>query len=512
MPANPLPAPSAPAAGLAALKLKPAARSMQSNTSSALADSGTATPPAVPFEARVAAGRKLRETTPRRSHSHLGRTDRDTVELLRISSEGRVAALVPLRYGRMLASPFAFFRGSAIVQAHDLAGTPNSGLTLQICGDCHLANFGGFATPERTLIFDLNDFDETAPGPWEWDLKRLCVSLVLAARQFGFGDTLGVEMVRAAVDSYAKRLDEYAHMPTIALWHEQVTFERMLNLAQTERVREGVKRGIARASGRTHENVLPKFAQQIGDQWLIRDTPPTVFHVHGATTLFGPEDDWLGLGDWRTLFSPVYQSYLNSLPPDRASMLSAYTREDLAFKVVGVGSVGTRCLVLLLMDTHEQPLFLQFKEASKSVVSRFFKGTASRHDGRRVVEGQRLMQAASDAFLGWGSGPFGRSIYGRQLRDMKISAQFELFRADGFREYARLCGWVLARAHAKAGGCAAEQVGYVGKGARLGAALVHYSTGYADQVERDYDIFRKACRDGRLEARTDADMAADFTA
>ena len=512
MPANPLPAPSAPAAGLAALKLKPAARSMQSNTSSALADSGTATPPAVPFEARVAAGRKLRETTPRRSHSHLGRTDRDAVELLRISSEGRVAALVPLRYGRMLASPFAFFRGSAIVQAHDLAGTPNSGLTLQICGDCHLANFGGFATPERTLIFDLNDFDETAPGPWEWDIKRLCVSLVLAARQFGFGDTLGVEMVRAAVDSYARRLDEYAHMPTIALWHEQVTFERMLNLAQTERVREGVKRGIARASGRTHENVLPKFAQQIGDQWLIRDTPPTVFHVHGATTLFGPEDDWLGLGDWRTLFSPVYQSYLRSLPPDRASMLAAYTREDLAFKVVGVGSVGTRCLVLLLMDTHEQPLFLQFKEASKSVVSRFFKGTASRHDGRRVVEGQRLMQAASDAFLGWGSGPFGRSIYGRQLRDMKISAQFELFRADGFREYARLCGWVLARAHAKAGGCAAELVGYVGKGARLGAALVHYSTGYADQVERDYDIFRKACRDGRLEARTDADMAADFTA
>ncbi|VVE34660.1 hypothetical protein PHO31112_03816 [Pandoraea horticolens] len=468
--------------------------------------------PVVPFETRVAVGRKLREKTPRGSHAHLGNTDRDIIELLRTSSDGRVGALVPLRYGRMLASPFAFYRGSAIVQAHDLAGTPNTGLTMQICGDCHLANFGGFATPERTLIFDLNDFDETAPGPWEWDLKRLCASLMLAARQFGFGDTLGVEMVRAAVDAYARRLDEYAHMPTIALWHEQVTFERMLGLAQTERVREGVKRGIARATGRTHENVLPKFAQHVGDHWQIRDSPPTVFHVHGATTLFGPEDDWLGLGDWRKLFAPVYKSYVSSLSPDRARMLANYTQEDLAFKVVGVGSVGTRCLVLLMMDTHEQPLFLQFKEASRSVVSRFFRNVTPKHDGRRVVEGQRLMQAASDAFLGWGSGPFGRCIYGRQLRDMKISAQFELFRADGFREYASLCGWVLARAHAKAGGCAAELVGYVGKGVRLGEALSHYATDYADQVERDYEVFRKACRDGRLEARTDADMAADFMA
>ncbi|WP_087726006.1 DUF2252 domain-containing protein [Pandoraea sp. PE-S2T-3] len=468
--------------------------------------------PVIPFETRVAAGRKLRDKTPRSSQSHLGNTDRDVVELLRISSEGRVASLVPLRYGRMLASPFAFYRGSAIVQAHDLAGTPNSGLTMQICGDCHLANFGGFATPERALIFDLNDFDETAPGPWEWDIKRLVVSLVLAARQFGFGDTLGVEMVRTAVDSYARRLDEYARMSTIALWHEQITFERMLNLAETDRVREGVKRGIARATGRTHENVLPKFAQQVGGHWQIRDTPPTVFHVHGATTLFGPEDDWLGTGDWRTLFDPVYKSYVSSLPPDRARMLANYTQQDLAFKVVGVGSVGTRCLVLLMMDAHEQPLFLQFKEASKSVVSRFFKNVTPKHDGRRVVEGQRLMQAASDAFLGWGSGPFGRCIYGRQLRDMKISAQFELFRAEGFREYAGLCGWVLARAHAKAGGCAAEQLGYVGKGIRLGEALIHYATDYADQVERDYEVFRKACRDGRLEARTDADMAADFAA
>lgn len=471
-----------------------------------------AAPESIPFDERVAAGRALRDKTARSSQSHLGNLDRDVIELLRASSEGRVAALVPLRYGRMLASPFAFYRGSAIVQAHDLAGTPHSGLTMQICGDCHLANFGGVATPERALIFDLNDFDETAPGPWEWDLKRLIVSLVLAARQFGFGDELGVEMVRLSVDSYTHRVAEYARMPTVQLWHEQITFERMMEMARSERTRERVKRGIERATGRTHESVLPKFAEHVDDHWKIRDAPPTVFHVHGATSLFAPEDDWMGLGDWRTLFAPVYKSYLNSLPPDRARMLGNFTLEDLAFKVVGVGSVGTRCLVLLMMDTHEQPLFLQFKEAGTSVVSRYFKNVTPKHAGRRVVEGQRLMQAASDAFLGWGSGPFGRCIYGRQLRDMKISPQFELFRAESFREYAALCGWVLARAHAKASGQAAELSGYLGRGIRMGEALIHYATDYADQVERDFDVFRKACRDGRLEARNDADMAADFSA
>ncbi|GAB3628819.1 hypothetical protein PTE30175_00616 [Pandoraea terrae] len=464
---------------------------------------------------RLAAGRALRDKVPRSAHAKIGDTHRNVIDLLRLSSEGRVASLVPLRYGRMLASPFAFYRGSAIVQAHDLAGTPDTGMTMQICGDCHLSNFGGFATPERALIFDLNDFDETAPGPWEWDMKRLAASLVLAARQFGFGDSLGTALVQGMVESYCRRMAEFSEMGTMALWHQQITFDRMLGNARSVEVRDRVKRGIERASRRTHEAVLPKLAERVEDHWQIRDAPPAVFHVHGSTTLFTHEDDWLGLGDWRALIESLYRGYLSSLPPDRARMLGNFAMQDVAFKVVGVGSVGTRCLVMLLTDVRDLPLFLQFKEATRSVVTRFFKGKGTavpKHDGRRVVEGQRLMQAATDPFLGWASGPFGRSIYGRQLRDMKISAQLELFRPETFRGYATLCGWVLARAHAKAGACAPELSGYLGRGVRMGEALVKYATGYADQIEHDYEVFRKACQKGELEARTDADMAAEFTA
>ncbi|WP_323119184.1 DUF2252 domain-containing protein [Burkholderia alba] len=455
-------------------------------------------------------GRAARSDAPRRTHAHPGSTERDPLALLERSSAGRVAALVPLRYGRMLASPFTFFRGSAIIQAHDLAGTPNSGLHFQICGDAHLMNFGGFATPERALLFDLNDFDETAPGPWEWDLKRLVASFAIAARHLGHGDVFAAELVHRAVRTYQYRIDEYARMGVLDLWYERITFDRMAESVTSGRLRERIQRGIERASRRTHETVLPKLASMERGTWRIRDTPPAVFHVFGKTTLFGPEDDWLGLGDWRTLIQPIYRDYLGSLAPDRAALLSHFRMHDLAFKVVGVGSVGTRCLILLLTDPQDGPLFLQFKEASQSVVSMFFRGRGPKHQGHRVVAGQRLMQAASDPFLGWTSGPFGRSIYGRQLRDMKISAQLELFDRDTFRHYAQLCGWALARAHAKAGGCAPQISGYLGRSERMADALSNYAMAYADQVERDYEIFRHACRTGRLDARTDADMAADF--
>ncbi len=459
---------------------------------------------------RRAQGRAVRAATPRRTHAQVGRTERDPLALLELSSAGRVAALVPLRYGRMLASPFAFFRGSAIIQAHDLAGTPDSGLRFQICGDCHLMNFGGFATPERDLLFDLNDFDETAPGPWEWDLKRLVASFAIAARQLGHGEAFAAELAYRAARTYQYRIAEYAQMGMLDLWYERITFDRMIESADTDVLRERIRRGIERASRRTHETVLPKLASLEHGTWRIRDAPPAVFHVFGRTTLFGPEDDWMGLGDWATLIQPIYRDYLGSLAPDRAALLSHFRMHDLAFKVVGVGSVGTRCLILLLTDPQDGPLFLQFKEASQSVVSRFVRSRGPKHDGHRVVAGQRLMQAASDPFLGWTSGPFGRPIYGRQLRDMKISAQLELFDRDTFRHYAQLCGWTLARAHAKAGGCAPQIAGYAGKGERLAEALAKYATAYADQIERDYEIFRRACRSGRLEARTEADMAADF--
>ncbi|OLL27662.1 hypothetical protein BTH42_31075 [Burkholderia sp. SRS-W-2-2016] len=461
---------------------------------------------------RSAHGRTARKNTPRSAHVAIGNVDRDPVRLLRESSRGRVSTLVPLRYGRMLASPFTFFRGSAIIQAHDLAGTANSGFHFQICGDCHLMNFGGFATPERSLVFDINDFDETAVGPWEWDLKRLTASLYIAVRHLGHGDRLADEVVAEAVMSYQHWTAEYSEMSPLELWCELITFARLEELSPTADARSRIRDGISRASRRTHETILPKLASRREGIWQIRDVPPTVFHVHGKNTLFTHDDDWLGLGDWRTLMQPLYESYLRSLGTVRRTLLDHFTMHDMAFKVVGVGSVGTRCLILLMVDQHEKPLFIQFKEASTSVVSRFFKSRGPKHQGQRVVDGQQLMQGASDPFLGWTTGPFGRAIYGRQLRDMKISATLELFAKETFKQYAAVCGWVLARAHAKAGGVATEIDGYLGNGDQMTEALVLYSRAYADQVEQDYERFRDACRSGRLEARTDADMAADFVA
>jgi uncharacterized protein (DUF2252 family) len=459
-----------------------------------------------------AKGRAARGKTPRSAHSAIGKTDRDPVELLRENSKGRVEALVPLRYGRMLESPFTFYRGSAIIQAHDLSTTPDSGFHFQICGDCHLMNFGGFATQERALAFDINDFDETAPGPWEWDLKRLAASFCIAVRHLGHGDALADDVVATVVQSYQKWIATYSGMSALELWYELITFERLNETLTTDNARQRLRRGIERASRRTHDTMLPKLASQRDGLWQIRDTPPSVFHVHGKNTLFTPEDDWTGLGNWRELIKPIYRHYLKSLGPDRGKLLSYFTMQDMAFKVVGVGSVGTRCLVLLMTDLHDKPLFIQFKEASASVVATYFKAAdVPKHDGQRVVEGQRVMQAASDPFLGWTVGPFGRAIYGRQLRDMKISAELKLFEKDTFRQYATLCGWVLARAHAKSSGRSTQLSGYLGNGDQMAEALVKYSRAYADQVERDYGKFQNACRTGKLEARTDADMAADFT-
>lgn len=457
-------------------------------------------------------GRAARSKTPRSAHADIGKTDRDPVDLLRKNSEGRVEALVPLRYGRMLESPFTFYRGSAIIQAHDLSTTPDSGIHFQICGDCHLMNFGGFATQERALAFDINDFDETAPGPWEWDLKRLAASFCIAVRHLGHGNALADEAVALVVQSYQKWIATYAKMSALELWYELITFDRLSEALETDDARQRVRRGIERASRRTHDTMLPKLAALRDGLWQIRDTPPAVFHVYGKTTLFTSEDDWTGLGNWQELIKPIYGHYLKSLGPERGRLLSHFTMHDMAFKVVGVGSVGTRCLVLLMVDAHERPLFIQFKEAAASVISTYFKAEVPKHNGQRVVDGQRIMQASSDPFLGWTSGPFGRAIYGRQLRDMKISAELELFAKDTFRQYANLCGWVLARAHAKASGRSTELAGYLGNGDQLAEALVKYSRAYADQVERDFGKFRNACRTGRLDARTDADMVADFTA
>ncbi|MGO4332063.1 DUF2252 domain-containing protein [Cupriavidus sp. 2TAF22] len=461
-------------------------------------------------DGRRESGRITRKHVPRRSHAAIGNVDRDPVELLEINSAGRVERLVPLRYGRMIESPFAFYRGSAILQAHDLAGTPNSGLTIQICGDCHLANFGGFASPERSLMFDLNDFDETSPGPWEWDLKRLAGSFVVAARHLRHKRGVAEELVYRAVRSYQEHMAEYAGMGILDTWYECITFERLMAQTQAPQVRKRLERGMERAAERTSEALLSKLAERVGERWIIRDAPPAVFHVQGKNTLFSPEDNWMKVTDVNKAMDKAFDAYMSTLSPDRRQLLSHFTRHDVAFKVVGVGSVGTRCLVVLMIDNHGKPLFLQSKQATQSVVARFFKSAPVAHEGRRVVEGQRLMQAASDVFLGWNDGPFGRHFYLRQLRDMKLSPEIELMDVDTLGGYAALCGWVLARAHAKASGSAIEISGYLGSSDAMADALVAYSNAYADQVERDFEIFVNACRSGRLEARTDADMAADF--
>jgi uncharacterized protein (DUF2252 family) len=427
-----------------------------------------------PAAVRAAEGRAVRNHMSRRGHAHVGKLDRDPLELLERNSADRVARLVPLRYGRMLASPFTFFRGSAILQAHDLSRVPNTGMVMPICGDGHLANFGGFATPERQLVFDVNDFDEAALGPWEWDLKRLAASFVVAARHMNLGRATADMLVNTVVASYRDRMWEYSEFSALELWYERITFDRMLETAVTP------------------------------------ERPPAMFHLQGANTLLDEDDAWFRLGDWKPLIRDTFPQYVETLTPDRRALLRHFTAQDLAFKVVGVGSVGTRCLVLLMTDELGKPMFLQIKEARPSVISQYFDAPRLKHEGERVVRGQRVLQAASDIFLGWATAPGGRYVYFRQLRDMKLSANVELYDNDLLEGYARLCGWILARAHAKSGGKAIELSGYIGRSDRFLEVMTLYAQAYADQVEKDYAVFSKACRSGKLEARTDEDMAADF--
>ncbi|MBN3754543.1 DUF2252 domain-containing protein [Paraburkholderia sp. Tr-20389] len=463
---------------------------------------------------REASGRSAREHARRSSHRAIGPMHRHPIDLLRQSSEGRVERLVPLRYGRMTASPFAFFRGSAILQAHDLSLTPHTTLTLPICGDAHLLNFGGFATPERQLIFDLNDFDEVSPAPFEWDLKRLAASFVLAARHMRFSRGAAHDLVMTAVKQYRDRIAQYAQFGALELWCERITFDRMVDTAVNAENRRLIRRAMEKAAARTHESMLDKLAERDGERYVMRDLPPGLFHVHGANTLFDPEDDWFKTGDWHKLIHETYQGYLRTLDDDRRELLGQFALHDLVFKVAGVGGVGTRCLVLLTADPQGKPLFLQVKEARRSVIAQHFNaGTRKsepKHEGERVVLGQRMLQAASDIFLGWSTGPSGRPFYVRQLRDMKLAPSIELFDVEQMNGYARLCGWALARAHAKAGGKAIEIGAYIGRSDQFAEALAEYASAYADQVERDYDVFMKACRSGDLDARTDEDMAADF--
>jgi uncharacterized protein (DUF2252 family) len=452
-------------------------------------------------EQRRAAGKSLRKKCPRSSHGKviLGQGDkRDIVGLIEASNKDRLENLIPIRHGRMVQSAFAYFRGTALIQAHDLKGTPSSGIIVHACGDCHLMNFGGFATPERNLVFDINDFDETLPAPFEWDLKRLAASFVIAARWRGFRRSQAREMAVQVVSSYRDSMRKRASTGVLEAWYSRITLDDVTAMfSKDAEVIRRSKQKVAEARKQTQEHVLTKLTETSRGLPRIVNQPPLLYHM-------GKRE-----GVTERVVGDFLQKYRETLAEERRILFDRFKLVDTALKVVGVGSVGTRCYVVLLLAAPDDALFLQVKEARPSVLEGYTGHPPVAHNGQRVVIGQRLMQSASDIFLGWSRGPAGRDFYVRQLRDMKIAPDVETQTPQVMGAYATLCGLALARAHDKAGD-AAMIAGYLGSIDHFDEAIGDYAVGYADQVERDYATFVKAVRSGRL--KTDASPSRLATA
>ena len=428
----------------------------------------------------------------------------DPLALLEEQSSERLPELVPIRYGRMSASPFAFFRGATYVMASDLADTPQSGLRVQLCGDAHLANFGAFASPERQLLFDLNDFDETLPGPWEWDVKRLAASVAVAGRENGFARKRRTAMVSQAVNEYRQAVRDFAGKTTLDVWYARASVSDIQELMRSQASQSQIRRldrSIEQGQRKDSARAFAKLATRTNGEAKIRADPPLIVPI--ADLVDGQSERRLERRARRLL-----ESYRSSLSGDRRRLLERYRYADLARKVVGVGSVGTRSWVLLLLGRDSSdPLFLQAKEAQRSVLEPFAGPPECANQGQRVVEGQRLMQAASDIFLGWlhaardleDDRP--RDFYVRQLWDSKTSADVLAMRDSDMAPYARLCAWTLARAHARSGDAAAI-AGYLGSSDAFDRAIADFAELYADQNERDHALLRQAISDGRIEAQT----------
>ena len=447
--------------------------------------------PAFPTRAeRAAAGRALRDRVSRKSHGDWKppRNHRDPIRILERSNRGRLTELVPIRYGRMLHSPFTFLRGSAAVMAYDLAKTPSMGQRVQACGDCHLMNFGLFATPERNLVFDVNDFDETHPAPWEWDLKRLAVSFVIAARDNGLSKADARDVVLECARAYREHMRECSAMTPMEVWYERLDMNTIIDQAPDAAARKYRQQLAKQARERIIEHLFPKIAEVAGGRHRLVDQPPILVHV--------------AEGEFEKRVYQGVADYRQSLSDERRVLLDRYRLEDFALKVVGIGSVGTRCYIALLISDESHPLILQFKEAGRSVLEPYTERSEYDNQGQRVVMGQRLMQSSSDIFLGWVRGRRGYDFYVRQLRDMKISVPLEGLTALQLTRYARGCGWTLARAHAKSGD-ATSISGYLGKGDSFDRALARFGAAYADQTERDHATLVKAVRSGRVEALTE---------
>jgi uncharacterized protein (DUF2252 family) len=459
-------------------------------------------------EQREERGRAARQQVPRSDHGRWEpQVDRpDPVALLEEQASTRVNELVPIRYGRMSISPFTFYRGAALIMASDLSSTPDSGISVQLCGDAHLSNFGLFGTPERKMIFDINDFDETLPGPWEWDVKRLAASFEVMGRSQGFSPGDRRDVVVACVAEYRARMRRAAGLKTLDTWYDHLDAALMLKLVRQEvkvhrlgrKDARTVELRVAQAYERDSTRVFTKRASDVDGELRIKADPPLIVPIED---LVEPGSEW---EDPAPVIKSLLQSYRRTLGR-QGHPLEEFQYVHAARKVVGVGSVGTRCYILLLVGRDRRdPLFLQVKEAQASVLERFLGASRFTHHGERVVAGQRLMQGATDIFLGWqaikGPGGVSRDYYVRQFHDWKGGVEIDNLRTSAAAVYARLCGATLARAHARWGDRVAI-ASYLGNGDAFDRAIANFSARYADQNEADYETFISALKSGRLEAQ-----------
>ena len=475
-------------------------KEQQSKAARSARDGSAAEVPHLTVDERIARGKAARAESPRVDHAALTLSeDRDPIALLEEQTPSRVPELVPIRYGRMLASPFAFYRGGANIMAHDLTATPRAGLTVQLCGDAHLSNFGGFASAERTLVIDINDFDETLPGPFEWDVKRLAASFEIAGRDRGFSDADRRAAVLQSVRAYRETMRQFAAMRNLEVWYARLDAEAVVTQLRAESKKKQAKRAskaIAKARTKDSMRAFSKLTRIVDGQPRIVSDPPLIVPISelvGSVDVTAIQSELLAL----------YRSYRKTLQYDRRKLLEGFHFVDLARKVVGVGSVGTRAWIMLVLGRDEgDPLFLQVKEAQASVLEKHLGKSRFKNHGERVVTGQRMMQASSDIFLGWIHNPKGldgaaRDFYVRQLWDWKTSVDVEVMVPEGLVGWATVCGWTLARAHARSGDRIAIAT-YLGKGDVFDRAIADFAAEYANQNERDYAALVDAVRGGRI--------------
>ncbi len=444
---------------------------------------------------QYAEGKELRDICPRKSHAEwkAPRSRRDPIDMVLASEKGRIPDLLPLRHGRMVQSAFTFYRASALTMAADLSSTPSSGVHVQCCGDAHLSNFGGFATAERKIIFSINDLDETLPAPWEWDVKRLAASFVVACRDRGLSDGVAKDSALTCARSYRESMAEFSQMKTLELWYYSIGPEELLAQSGTQ-LRKRILRRIKQEQSKSRaEELFPKLVEHKEEMPIIKDQPPTIFHDKDNPP-----------GKINKIIYDALAGYRVTLPTSCQSLLDRFELRDAAMKVVGIGSVGTACWVFLFMAADDDPLFLQIKEARASVLEPYAGKSVFPNSGQRVVDGYRIIQPAGDIFLGWCQGPK-RDFFIRQLRDTKISARVETFGCAEMNLYARWCGRALALSHARSGKPAVLS-GYMGTNNDVfDRAIAAFSLAYADQNDKDHAALERAVRQGKLRATFEED-------